>query len=173
MLSVHSIELWIRFLLFGLISIIHFRSPLTIQRSEKLGRELFSGHVKNDGITLRPNAFKINRKSENSISLDRISLSPIRLFTSLALTVAKRRRVNFKGFAEIDPDAFTRVRLEGDIVLSVKGDPTRSNPFHANVPLPPDRDDDFYLFVATELLQYAYQVRGIKGLLTTGTKERS
>ncbi len=164
MLSVHFIELWIRFLLFGLISIIRFRSPLAILNSEKLGRELFSGHVKNDGITLRPNAFKINRKSENSISLDRISLAPLRLFTSLALAAAKRRKVNFKGFAEIAPDAFTRVQLEGNTVLSVKGDPTKSNPFHANVPLPPDRDDDFYLLIATELLQYAQVTRIYKKL---------
>lgn len=151
----HSFNLWLRFFFYGLISLAKIRWPLTIRNSEILARELFSGHVKKNGVTLKVNAFKINRKSENGISLDRISLAPLKCFASLALASAKRRGVKFKGFAKIEPSAIARIHFENDDPLSAIGNPSKINPFHANVSLPPDREDDYYLFIATEFLRYS------------------
>jgi hypothetical protein len=152
---VHSFELWLRFVYYCARTIARVRSPFAIAPTEILGRELFSGHVNNAGNVLKPNAFLINHKSEFGISLDRMSLAPRHLFAALGEKAAARRNVRFKGFCTIEPDAISKVQHDGTSVLRVRGEPTCPNPCHANVPLPRDRDKDFYLLMATELLRYA------------------
>lgn len=146
-----SIELWFRFVFYALKSIGFFRSPLLVRTDEVLNRALFSGHLKNDGITLRPNAFLINWKSEHGLSVDRASLAPIRSFRALAEASAKRRKVNFYGFAQFAAESLSTIKLEDSWKLRARGVPTVLNPFHSDIEYPQERGKDYYLFIATEL----------------------
>lgn len=146
------IELWLKFLLYGLRSLFSLRSPLTVLGEERLHRALFSGHVKNDGITLNPNAFLINHKSEHGISVNRASLAPLRLFRKLAEISATARRVNFKGFAEFQATALNSIKLQDSWRLGARGAPTSENPFHADIALPEKKEKDYYLLIAIELI---------------------
>ncbi|MBF8254724.1 MAG: hypothetical protein HW373_1419 [Deltaproteobacteria bacterium] len=158
-----SIELWLLYLPFVFKCVIRLVSPSRIFELERLGRALFSGHVKKTLTDPRilPNAFMVNRKSESGISTNRISLAPLRLFSELgdmsaAEKSARQGRVdNFYGFAAFDGGVPQRIKLEDGFALLPKGIPTRSNPFHADIRLPPDRKKDYYLFIATELVRYS------------------
>jgi len=147
--SLSSIELGVRFVGFAAAELARLRSPLNVKNNETLGRELFSGHLK--GKRLRVNAFLINEISESGISLDRLSLAPRRLFSAVGREAAAKRSVNFKGFAEFDCASLRAIELDDGTRLDAVGDPTFENAFHADVALMPDRGDDYYLFVATEL----------------------
>jgi len=132
------------------------RGPLHIQERDVLARELCSGHVKNSG-RLEVNAFIASAKSSFGISLHRWCKAPERLFKSLGLAAAKRRRggQKFKGFARFDADALKLINIDASPQLRVVGVPTIRNPFHADIPLPPDREVDYYLLVATEIIAKA------------------
>jgi hypothetical protein len=146
---------------------MHLVSPFKIPEFERLGRALFSGHVKirATGPKIFLNAFMINPKSENGISVSRISRAPLRLFSALgqksaAERSAKQGRVdNFYGFAAFDGGSPSRVELEDGFKLLPKGVPNSSNPFHADIRLPPDRKRDYYVFIATELVKNSTFVR--------------
>lgn len=107
----------------------------------------------------------LNRRSENGISINRISLAPLLLFSKLAeKSAAKRsgreeRAVNFYGFAAFDGGAPSKIKLEDGVALLPKGVPTGLNPFHADIRLPPDRKKDYYLFIATEMVRFSKFVR--------------
>lgn len=154
---ISSIELWLRFIAYALTTLTRFGWPLTVRGSDLLARELYSGHVKKSGA-LKPNAFLINAKSEFGISVNRWSLAPERLFVQLGLASARRRKVNFKGFAEFRAASLETVALDDSWQLRAVGAPTFQNAFHADIPLPPDKDEDYYLFVATELVDKAKPV---------------
>jgi len=147
-----SIELWLRFVVLAVQRLVRLRSPLTIYDGDVLARALFSGHVKKNGRTLRPNAFLINTKSEFGISVHRWSLAPSRLFTALGLAAARRRGINFKGFAEFDAKSLAKAVLE-DWQLQAVGAPMVQDAFHADILLPRDREEDFYLLVASEFVE--------------------
>jgi len=147
--SLSSIELGARFVGFAAAELARLRSPLRVEDSERLGRELFSGHLK--GKRLKVNAFLINEKSESGLSLDRLSLAPRRLFSAVGRAAAARRSVKFKGFATLDCAKLRSVEMDDGIRLDAVGDPTLENAFHADVALLPDKGDDYYLLVATEL----------------------
>ena len=150
-----SIELWARFVWYAIGSLLNLRSPRTVVDSEFLAKALFSGHVKKDGVTLKPNAFLINAKSEYGISVHRWSLAPSRLFNALGVASALRRGhgTKFYGFAQLLAGSLSAVVLDDGWRMKAIGVPTRRDPFHADIPLPPDREKDYYLFVATELLE--------------------
>lgn len=158
-----SIELWFRYLAFLLRCALHLQSPLKIPELELLGRALFSGHVKikTSGAKIFPNAFLINLKSESGISVNRISLAPLRLFRAIGQKSAqarslKQRRVdNFYGFAEFEGGVPSKIKLEDGFALLPIGVPSIVNPYHADIPLPPDRKKDYYLLIATEMVRHS------------------
>ncbi len=151
-----SFELWLRFIAYVFKALARLQSPLTIRDGDLLAKELFSGHVKKSG-GLTPSAFLINGKSAFGISTDRWSKAPERLFVALGLASATRRKdgSKFKGFARFDTASLKSIKLEDSWQMRALGVPTLRNPFHADIPLPVDKGDDYYLYVATELVARA------------------
>ena len=152
-----SIELWLRFLWFALRALISFRSPLAIDENDVLAKALFSGHTKKSGA-LKVNAFLINDKSEYGISVHRWSLAPARLFLSLGLEAARWRGTNFKGFAEFNASVLSSIVPDDGWKLVAKGVPTLGDAFHADILLPRDKGEDYYLFIASEFVRKATPV---------------
>ena len=104
---------------------------------------------------LQPVAFQGSVKNSFGISVSRWSNSRKRAFTALALASAKRRgpTIGFKGFAILSNQALKQVRIPDTPALMANAEPTRPNPFHANIPLLRDREKSYYLLVATEIIE--------------------
>jgi len=145
-----SIDLWFRFAYYSIWALGRGQWPLTIRDGDILGRQLFSGHVRPNG-KIEVSAFVASASNAFSISLDRWSKAPERLFKTLAVGAARARRQNFKGFALFDAGDLKLVCIRNEPPIQALGVPTKRNPFHADIRLPPDRDRSFYLLVATEL----------------------
>ena len=146
-----SIELWLRFASYSIGVLFRGRWPLTVRDGEILARQLFSGHVRSNG-RIKVNAFLATRSNGFAISLDRWSKAPERLFKTLGEKAAiTRRPQSFKGFAVFDAARLKSIYIKDLQQIRALGAPTKRNPFHADIPLPPDQDGSFYLLVATEL----------------------
>ena len=123
---------------------------MTIRDGDVLARQLFSGHVRPNG-KIELSAFIASASNGFGISLDRWSKAPERLFKALGMKAAKRRSQNFKGFALFDALGLKSIHVKDESEIRALGVPTRRNPFHADIQLPPDREKSFYLLVATGL----------------------
>lgn len=145
-----SIELWLRFVWHARSLLIERRSPFTILDKDILGRQLFSGHVRPNG-KIEVNAFVGVASNGFAISLDRWSKAPERLFKTLAHQAARRRSQSLKGFALFEAASLRSIRVKELPQICAVGAPTRRNPLHAEIFLPPDRERSFYLQVAAEL----------------------
>jgi hypothetical protein len=147
-----SIELWFRFAYYTFAALCRGGSPLTIRDRDILARQLFSGSVKQSG-KIEVGAFIASASSGFGISLDRWSKAPERLFKALGREAGKKRRPqNFKGFALFDAADLKSVHVKNEQSIYAVGVPTKGNPFHANISLPPDRGKSFYMLVAIEIL---------------------
>jgi len=152
-----SIELWLRFALHTLHSLVRFRLPTYIAPDDVIARELYSGHVSSSG-RLSPGAFKPVPANGFSISVNRWTPARDKLFIEFGHRAAARRTarrgttVTLKGFAYFTVEAL-RDASTPEIVLNAESDITRTNPFHANIPFPSDREEDYYLEVQTLILE--------------------
>ena len=143
-------KIWSLFLSFSINCLLRFNSPLLVKDYEVLGRAAFSNYVTKDNRSLKINAFKVNLKKIEPISLDRLSLAARSLFITLSAKAARRRSINFYGYGEIGADTLRKIKIDNNH-LDVIGVPMIENPFHAEIPLPPDKDEDYYMEVALEL----------------------
>src|SRR5258708_37347057 len=143
---------WVRFLGFAVKQLLLLRWPLSIANRETLGRALFRGHTKWNKKDLQVNACLINAQSEWEISLSRLFLAPRMLFVRVFLAGARRREIHFYGFGEIQAGDVRKLRIDSDPYPNVHAAPTWQNPFHAGIPLPPDREKDYYMEVARQML---------------------
>lgn len=148
-------KIWIRFLGFSFKRLFNFQSPLLVDDDETLGRAAYSGHVNKHGV-LKINIYKVN-KNKDPISCDRLTLAPRKFFIALSTADAKRRDVTFYGFAEIIAKTLRNIRVD-EHKLDAKGTLTRHNPFHAEVPLPTDKNEDYYMEIALRLKDYSKYV---------------
>lgn len=100
---------------------------------------------------LEVGAFVASASNRFGISLDRWSKAPERLFKGLAQRAAKNRSQTFKGFALFDAVTLKSIRVKDLQEIRAVAVPTKRNPLHANISLPPDREKSFYLLVVAEL----------------------
>jgi len=151
-----SIELWLRFLAYSIKTLWVRRSPLAVLDEEVLARQLYSGHVRKNG-RLNPSAFIASARNGFGLSVDRWCKAPERLFLANALLAARRRQggQKFKGFARFDAASLKSIELGDSLHPRAIGAPTLRNPFHADIPLPPDKEEDYYLLIATEFINKA------------------
>lgn len=150
-----SIELWFHFALNCFRELIRGTSPLRIFRDDILSRELYSGHV-TPGGKLNVTAFTASPKNGFGLSVNRCDKAPHRLFVELGLASAQRRstpdrKASFKGFAHLAAGDLLKIDSK-EFTLVAKAELTRTNPFHANIAVPQDKDKSFYLLVASEIL---------------------
>jgi len=118
-----------------------------------LARELYSGHVRRNG-KIEVNAFLASARNQFGISVNRWSKAPERLFKTLGFDAASRRKnQNFKGFGCFQTQALAQILVDGSLPVRVIGAPTRRNPLHGDIPLPPARAEDYYLLIATEFIR--------------------
>jgi hypothetical protein len=151
----HFYSAWIHFVGFSLRRIVRLNSPLCVFSDELLGRAIFSGHISKKTKKLLLNAFEINQKAEFEISLSRLDLAPRLFFDRISAANARKRRISFYGFGEFRAESVRKISIDADKHLNVCGAPTIVNPFHAVVPLIKDREKDYYMAVAKELLDIA------------------
>ena len=143
-----SIELWLHFIAYSIREIARRRSPLSIQASDTVARELFNNHIKSNG-KLELNAFLVSERSGYGISLHRWSKARRRLFVCLGLS-RNRPPLKFRGFALFEANALSQVRTTP---LRVAAAPTAQNPFHANIGMPPGREKSYYMLIASEFVK--------------------
>lgn len=120
--------------------------------TDTLARELYGSHVNASG-RIFAGAFRASPKNNFGLSVNRWCKAPAKLFNALGLEAAKRRSGSFKGFALFHVSDLEKAKLE-NIKLIAMGKPTWHNPFHADIPVPPDREDDFYLLVQSEFIEH-------------------
>lgn len=125
------------------------RRPSYVEGKELLGRELFSSKVFNKTKgTIRINAFQ-PKSTSVPISVNRLSLVPIKSFIALGRRHARKRKLNFYGFAEVEARIVRRIYKE------VMGSPTIENPFHADILLPSDNGKDLIMDCARQVCEEA------------------
>ena len=130
---------------------------LSIIDDEILGREIFSKkNIRKSSSTVKVNAFLIPNV-RTAISVSRLGIAPRHLIESLGKEHAIRRvpEQTFYGFGELSADALKAIRLDDGSDIPVRGTPTLTNPFHADIRLPKDDGDDYRLEIADCLAQIA------------------
>jgi hypothetical protein len=122
-----------------------------------LARELYSGHVNSSG-KLQPGAFKPVRANKFGLSVSRWTAARGSLFVELGQEAAAKRaarsgaKITLKGFAHFTVEALLEASTP-EIEMKAKSVITRTNPFHADIAFPPDREDDYYLDVQTLIFE--------------------
>ena len=129
-----------------------------------LYRTLFSGNYDpNKGIRLK--AFILKDPSKG-ISVNRLTYAPKKHIDYLSKTEAQHRtdearkkgntgEIKFYGYAAIEAQGISGIKLNGTKSLGTKATPKFKNPFHADITLPVDDGKDFYLDIADKLQQIA------------------
>jgi len=148
-------DIWWGFLRFSIGQLFTLSWPLRIADQDILIRGLFSGHVKKSDGSLRLNAFLLNHHKEKALSVSRLIRPYHEFFASLFLKDAARRNVHFYGVAQLAASCVRAVEMDGARCLKVNAAPTASNPFHANIYLPPDKNKDYYYDIARRLVECA------------------
>jgi hypothetical protein len=143
-----SLELWVRFLAYTAICWWHRRSPLAIEPSDTMARELFSNHVRANG-RLETGAFLASASNGYGISLSRWTKAPRRLFIALG-TSKQRGTFAFVGFALFAASDLAKV-VAATPPLSVHASRTTPNPFHADINVGAGREKSYYLLVAKQI----------------------
>ncbi|MBX3650284.1 MAG: hypothetical protein KF771_02770 [Burkholderiales bacterium] len=119
--------------------------------SEGIAREIFSSRCYRADGRVVPNAFGFNRAKDNAFSVNRISLAPEAFFQYLGLKHAKRRKLTFHGSAQLTAQNIRSVVMDDLWGANVLGSPTKENPFHADIPYPPDHGRDYDMAVQIQL----------------------
>ena len=154
---------WARYVAFSIRTLLIRRHlPSHVTDDEEIAREIFSSSCcKADG-SVRPNAFGFNRANDSTFSVNRVSLAPHAFFQYLGLKHAKRRRLTYHGAAHITAENIRRVVMEDRWGVNVLGSLTKENPFHADIPYPPDNGKDYDMVVSRKLAQLAIFQRNIR-----------
>jgi hypothetical protein len=143
---------WGRYLLFSIRTIIiHRRWPGYVVDDEGIAREIFSSHCYKADGSVRPIAFSFNRKKPSALSVNRASLASQVFLKCLALKHAKGRKQTYYGSAHSSARNIRNVVMGDTWAANVIGSINPQNPFHADIPLPPDNGKDFDMDVQRKL----------------------
>lgn len=154
MLSIFSA--WARYFRFSIRTIIiHRRYPGYVANDEDIAREIFSSQCYRADGSLKLNAFSFDRKRARALSVNRVSLAPQTFFDRLALKHARRRNLTYYGSAHLTARKIRGIVMDNSWIAEVVGSAKIENPFHADIPLPPDHGKDYDMAVRAALTKSA------------------
>lgn len=110
-----------------------------VERSEELGRGVFSSRIARRSRRSVPHSVFLERAGNAGISVDRLNVAPLTKALDIARSVAAHRPGSFHGWAVVT------AALAASSGRRVLATPQHDNPFHADIVLPDsaqeERDD--------------------------------
>ena|SRR3989344_6117689 len=151
-----TFKAWAGYVVFSIRTLLLRRHlPGHVRGDEDIAREIFSSNCfKADG-SVRPNAFGFNRANDSAVSVNRATLASHSFLQYLGLKHAKRRNKTYYGAAHITAQNIRSVVMDDFWVANVLGSLTKENPFHADIPYPPDHGRDYDLELRVRLARLA------------------
>lgn len=138
---------WLSFLPFAIGRIIQIKSPLWVSDDEVLAREIwYSKQFKKSTNRVNRSLFE-PPKNSRKVSTTRSSYISRQLLRHIIRRHEVRRKKDCYGVAKI-----RALHVRG-ILSDVKGTPDFSNPFHADIVLPPDEGKDFVMEITVTLAE--------------------